>query len=158
MPLDDALQVAIAEQLTPRESLPPAQHARLKSRIDAAIGFADEHRFLPAAGGDWRVLAEGVFLKVLERDESTRLASYLVRYSPGTSFPRHPQRTSEECMLVAGDLRIGDTDMRPGDLQIAAPGIEHGPLISRHGALVFVRGVLNNVPERRQAQVDFLPG
>jgi anti-sigma factor ChrR (cupin superfamily) len=94
---------------------------------------------------------------VLERDPETRVATYLVRYGPGTSFPVHPQRSSEECMLVAGDLQIGDTVMRPGDLQIAVPGIQHGPLVSRRGALVFVRGVLNSVPERRQAQVEVLP-
>lgn len=155
--LDAGLQGAIAEHLAPREPLAAASRAALKARIDAAIGFAGEHRFLPAEGGDWRVLAEGVFLKVLERDPETRVASYLVRYGPGTAFPVHPQRSSEECMLVAGDLQIGDTVMRPGDLQIAVPGIQHGPLVSRHGALVFVRGVLNSVPERRQAHVEALP-
>ncbi len=155
---DAALLQAVAGDLEARDPLPAEQRDRLFARIESAIGFGDAHRFVPAQGGDWRVLAEGVYLKVLQRDETTRVATYLVRYSPGTSFPRHPQRTVEECMLVAGDLRIGDTQMRPGDLQIAVPGVEHGPLVSRDGALVFVRGVLNAVPERRQAHVDPLPG
>lgn len=156
-PFDEQLFGALSEQLAAPVVVSAERRARLRGRIDELVGFGDEHFYAPAAGGDWRVLAEGVFLKVLVRDESTRQATYLVRYSPGTSFPRHPQRTVEECLLVAGDLRIGDVEMRPGDLQIAVPGPEHGPLVSRGGALVFVRGVLNVVPERIQPQVDPIP-
>ena len=48
--------------------------------------------------------------------------------------------------------------MKPGDLQIAVPGIPHGPLISQNGALVFVRGVLSRVPERIADEAfDVLP-
>jgi anti-sigma factor ChrR (cupin superfamily) len=155
--LDDALAGAIAGELRPRATVSAADGARLFARIEGAIGFGDDHQLMRAGGGDWRVLAERVFVKVLQRDAHSGQATYLVRYSPGTSFPRHPQRSVEECMLVAGDLRIGDTDMKPGDLQIAVPGIEHGPLISERGALVFVRGVLSRVPEERAPAFELLP-
>jgi anti-sigma factor ChrR (cupin superfamily) len=142
--LDDRLAAAIGMHLQPR-----SKGRDLYRRIADSIGFASAHAFFPAEGGDWRVLAERVHLKVLTRDPDSGLASYLVRYGPGTSFPVHPQRSVEECMLVSGDLRIGDVDMRPGDLQIAVPGLAHGPLVSQHGALVFVRGILSRVPEQR---------
>ncbi len=143
--LDDALAFAIGSHLQPRVRA----RSVLFQRISDAIGFAPAHAFFPADGGDWRVLADRVYLKVLMRDEITGQATYLVRYSPGTSFPVHPQRSVEECMLISGDLRIGDIDMRPGDLQIAVPGLLHGPLVSQGGALVFVRGMLSRVPEQR---------
>lgn len=146
--IGDALAAAIAQNVEPRRMLDAADRRRLFDRIGAGLGFGNQHRYLPARDGDWRVLAERVYLKVLQRDDETGIATYLVRYSPGTQFPVHPQRTTEECLLVAGDLRIGDTEMKPGDLQIAVPGIEHGPLVSQGGALVFVRGVLSRVPER----------
>ena len=143
--MEERLAMAIGAHLQPR----PRGRPDLYPRIRDEIGFAPAHAFFAAAGGDWRVLAERVYLKVLTRDERTGVSSYLVRYSPGTSFPVHPQRSVEECMLISGDLRIGDIDMRPGDLQIAVPGLQHGPLISQGGALVFVRGVLSRVPEQR---------
>lgn len=156
--LDDALATAVAVDVEPSRTLDAATRRRLFDRIRDRIGFGEEHLHLPARDGDWRVLAERVYLKVLQRDDVTGLATYLVRYSPGTQFPVHPQRTTEECLLVAGDLRIGDTDMQPGDLQIAVPGIPHGPLVSQRGALVFVRGVLSRVPERIADEAfDVLP-
>jgi anti-sigma factor ChrR (cupin superfamily) len=145
---DDVLAAAIAADVEPERAVPPADRRRLFDRISDEIGFGDEHRYLPARDGDWRVLGDRVYIKVLQRDDATGQATYLVRYGPGTQFPVHPQRTTEECLLVAGDLRIGDVDMQPGDLQIAVPGIPHGPLVSQRGALVFVRGVLSRVPER----------
>ena len=143
-----------ADQLEPRCRPEPARRLALWQRIEQDDGFADEHRHLPAAGGDWRVLREGVLLKLLQRDDASGQAHYLVRYSAGSGFPRHPQRTVEECLLVAGDLRIGDVEMRVGDLQVALPGTEHGPLLSRHGALVYVRGVLGQVPTQRADPPD----
>ena len=156
--LDESLTAAMAADVEPSRVVDAAERERLFARISDSIGFGEEHHYLPARDGDWRVLAERVYVKVLQRDDATGLATYLVRYSPGTQFPVHPQRTTEECLLVAGDLRIGDTDMRPGDLQIAVPGIPHGPLISQGGALVFVRGVLSRVPERVADEAfDVLP-
>lgn len=153
-PFDITLQDAISAYLDAPGALPSTRQKALKSRIDGLIGFGSEHRLLPARGGDWRVLGTGVFLKVLERDAATRWSTYLVRYLPGAGFPRHPQRSIEECLLVSGDLQIGDQHMQAGDLQIAVPGIDHGPLHSRHGALVFVRGVLNQIPETRADGVE----
>jgi hypothetical protein len=156
--LDGSLTAAMAVDVEAARVVDAADRERLFARISEGIGFGEEHRYLPARDGDWRVLAERVYLKVLQRDEATGLATYLVRYSPGTQFLVHPQRTTEECLLVAGDLRIGDTDMLPGDLQIAVPGIPHGPLVSKGGALVFVRGVLSRIPERVADEAfDVLP-
>ncbi len=155
--LDTNLTEAITAQLGARTSVDAETRARIFQQIEQQIGFANDHQFFAAHGGDWRILAERVYLKVLMRDDVSGQATYLVRYSPGTSFPVHPQRSSEECMLIAGDLRIGDIDMRPGDLQIAVPGIEHGPLVSQHGALVFVRGLLSRVPEQRAPDFSVLP-
>jgi hypothetical protein len=144
---DAALAARLREALTPPDTLPdvPARE-RIFAGVLARTGIAGGVTTVPAAGGDWRAMRPGVALKVLQRDPATGMASYLVRYDPGARVDRHPQGSVEECMLVSGDLRIDDVDMRPGDWQVALPGGEHGPLTSRDGALVFVRGVLRAVP------------
>lgn len=132
--------------LPPDNVLEPPARERIFARVLEHTGIAGGVTTVSAAGGDWRVLAPGVALKVLQRDSGTGMASYLVRYAAGARVERHPQGSVEECMLVTGDLRIDDVDMRPGDWQIALPGGKHGPLSSQAGALVFVRGILRAVP------------
>jgi len=143
----DPLQERLREALAPPADLLdlPAREREAfvrKAADDVAGGITT----VAAEGGDWRRMRPGVALKVLQRDATTGMASYLVRYDPGARVDRHPQGSVEECMLVRGDLRIDDVDMRPGDWQIALPGGEHGPLTTVDGALVFVRGVLRAVP------------
>jgi hypothetical protein len=144
----DALEDLLRRSLAPTSTLldVPARE-RIFAAALARAGATGGVTTVPAAGGDWRVLRPGVALKVLQRDAGTGVASYLVRYDAGSRVERHPQGSVEECMLVSGDLRIDDVDMRPGDWQIALPGGEHGPLSSAGGALVFVRGVLRAVPD-----------
>ena len=141
----------IVQQLLPAERLTPPETERIFARVRKQLGFSDGVETLRSDGGDWRVLRDRVYLKVLKRDDATGLASYLVRYLAGGRVERHPQRYVEECMLVSGDLRIDNIDMQPGDLQLAHPGCEHGPLSTVHGALVFVRGILKTVPESRMS-------
>jgi|CXWL01.1.fsa_nt_gi hypothetical protein len=147
--VDPELAAVVVEHLTERERLTPPESERIFARVRKRLNFSDGVETLRAEGGDWRVLRERVYLKVLKRDDSTGLANYLVRYLPGGRVERHPQRYVEECMLVAGDLKIDDIDMQVGDLQFAPPGCDHGPLSTVNGALVFVRGILKNVPEQR---------
>lgn len=101
---------------------------------------------LRADEGDWRRLADRVWLKILVRDAETGIASFVVRYEPGSRVEKHPQAGPEHCFLVSGDLRIGDFQMAPGDFQFVEAGIEHGPLVSNGGALVFVHGLLKSPP------------
>jgi hypothetical protein len=132
--------------LAPDHLLEPPARERIFARVLERTAIAGGVTTVTAAGGDWRVLAPGVALKVLQRDPRTGMASYLVRYAAGARVERHPQGSVEECMLVSGDLLIDDAQMRPGDWQVALPGGQHGPLSSRAGALVFVRGILRAVP------------
>lgn len=135
---------AMLEHLAP-VPLRPGALERIQARIDAQLP-TPQVTSLKASDGQWRRLADRVFLKVLVRDEDTQIASFLVRYEPGSRVEKHPQRGPEHCFLVSGDLRIGDFDMVPGDFQFVEGGIEHGPLVSQGGALVFVHGLLKNLP------------
>jgi|GEM_PF-2294065 len=147
--IDCELLCAIGEHLLAPEPIAPAASERVFARLRRRLDLGQGVQTFRAAHGDWRVLRDRVYLKVLKRDATTGLASYLVRYLAGGRVERHPQRYVEECMLVSGDLRIDDIDMQVGDLQFAHPGGEHGPLSTVHGALVFVRGILKTVPEQR---------
>lgn len=146
---DSAVLASMLDQLAP-VALPTGAMERIQARIEAALP-APQVTSLKAEEGQWRRLADRVFLKVLVRDPETQIASFLVRYEPGSRVEKHPQRGPEHCFLVSGDLRIGDFDMVPGDFQFVEAGIEHGPLVSQHGALVFVHGLLKNVPPLEQA-------
>lgn len=149
-PTTAALERRLREALAPPADLldVPARERMFAGAL-ARAGVAGGVTTIPAEGGDWRRMRPGVALKVLQRDDASGMASYLVRYDPGARVDRHPQGSVEECMLVRGDLRIDDVDMRPGDWQVALPGGEHGPLTTVGGALVFVRGVLRAVPAER---------
>lgn len=142
----DELAGVLADSARPKHELSAERTAAVWDRISKSVSFEPEHAFFPASGGDWRALADGVALKVFERDPESGMATYLVRYQAGSSFPKHPQHSREECVLVSGDLRIDDQHMQPGDLQVAVAGTDHGPLISQGGALVYVRGRLTSDP------------
>jgi anti-sigma factor ChrR (cupin superfamily) len=135
---------AMLDQLAP-QAMRPGAPERILARIDAQLPIP-QVTSLRNSDGQWRRLADRVFMKVLVRDEDTQIASFLVRYEPGSRVEKHPQRGPEHCFLVSGDLKIGDFDMVPGDFQFVEAGIEHGPLVSQGGALVFVHGLLRNLP------------
>lgn len=89
--------------------------------------------------GEWRELLPGLFEKVLYVDPLTGTRSLLLRGAAGTRIPAHTHRGAEECLLLEGEVRIGEFDLRPGDYHVAPPGTEHGWLTSESGFLAFLR-------------------
>lgn len=87
---------------------------------------------------DWIEIAPGVEKKALWSDGVT--ASNYFRFAPGASVGGHLHRGDEECMMLDGDLFIGDILLRAGDYQLAPAGSRHGKVFSDNGALVYVRG------------------
>ncbi|WP_019865671.1 cupin domain-containing protein [Methylovulum miyakonense] len=86
----------------------------------------------------WHTIAAGVSRKHLYSDGV--LASCLLRMEAGATVALHGHPQNEECMMLSGELFLGDILLRAGDYQLAPAGSTHGEAYSDVGALLFLRG------------------
>lgn len=86
----------------------------------------------------WVEVAAGVMKKELWSD-GTRSSRYY-RLEAGARVPGHRHRLEEECMMLEGEVFLGDILLRAGDYQLAPRGSRHGEIYSDVGATLFVRG------------------
>ncbi|MGI9385163.1 MAG: cupin domain-containing protein [Methyloligellaceae bacterium] len=96
-----------------------------------------------ADDGDWLELFDGVFKKTLLIDEQEHMESYLLRIEPGAACPSHSHTKTEECLVMEGEMIIGEARFRAGDYHAAPPKIPHLPIRSETGVLLFVRSELH---------------
>lgn len=87
---------------------------------------------------NWLEVIEGVFKKDLWSDD-TRVSRFY-RLEPGARVAEHTHLLDEECMMLEGEVFLGDTLLRAGDYQLAPAGTLHGEVYSDVGATLFVRG------------------
>lgn len=118
----------------------------LKEVLGGLLPFGnDASQTFFARNDNWLALADGVTRKELWQDD--RRASYFYRLQPGASVPAHDHAQNEECMVLSGDVFLGDTLLRAGDYQLAPAGTRHGPVHSDVGSVLFVRGArIDNYP------------
>lgn len=93
-----------------------------------------------SAEGDWQPLAEGIEKKSLFVDQDLDCESFLLRFAPGANLSGHSHSMAEECLLLEGDMSIGELRLTAGDFHVISAGTEHPEISSRNGALVYVRG------------------
>ena len=84
----------------------------------------------PAAGVDRRMLFR-------IGDEVARATS-IVRYAPGSSFPRHTHTGGEEILVLEGTFQDEHGDYPAGSYFRNPPGTSHVPA-ARDGCVIFVR-------------------
>ena len=116
---------------------PPGLESKVRARIAATPNTLITVR---ADAGQWRELAPGVRVKVLTVDRSANTHSLLVEMDAGASMPAHDHATAEECLVLQGEVALGDIVVRAGDFHCAPAGVPHGPVFSAQGVLMFVRG------------------
>lgn len=133
-----------------------AMKRRLFARMDAAQGApaADERGLITirADAGDWQRFMPKVDMKVLMRQGDT--LTYLLRLEPGAVVPPHDHPQTEECVVLAGEARIGDLVVRAGDYHAAPAGKPHGLVSSESGALLFLRGAVPSPRQLRWGSLD----
>ena len=146
---DPALQRQVAaweRRLTPLAATLPEVEPRASvwEAIEAALDAAGPPATVTvrAQEGEWRILAPGLEIKVLMVDRDTGFQSFLLRLAPGCQLPAHDHGSLEECLLLEGDMLIGDRAYSQGDYHAALPGSRHAPISTRNGGLVFIRGQL----------------
>ena len=138
-------QVARWEALLSRferetEAVPPRD---LWSRIEQAL---DREASAPAFhtvrldDGEWILIQPGLERKLLYCDPASGPESYLFRMAPGASIEGHHHARAEECLVLEGDLTVGELRLNAGDYHVAAMGSMHPVLRSQGGAVMFVRG------------------
>ncbi|MDQ7017278.1 MAG: cupin domain-containing protein [Gammaproteobacteria bacterium] len=89
--------------------------------------------------GRWIKIARGVTMKNLYADKKAKTRSFLLKLEPGASLPEHEHFADEECVVLEGEVRLGDVVVRAGDYHLAPQGVAHGVVSSKTGALLFLR-------------------
>jgi anti-sigma factor ChrR (cupin superfamily) len=98
-----------------------------------------------AAGAEWEGTAvEGVTIRTLFVDEENNQFTALVRMAPGTSYPRHIHGGPEQCLVLEGDLRVGEDVLHAGDYQRAPTGSYHPVQSTEGGCLLLITSSLTD--------------
>jgi len=87
---------------------------------------------------DWQAVQEGLFVHELYSDGP--VSSRFCRLEPGTRVDGHLHTQDEECLMLSGEVFLGDILLQAGDYQIAHANSRHGTIYTDVGALLFVRG------------------
>jgi ChrR Cupin-like domain len=70
-----------------------------------------------------------------------------VRALPGATYYSHlHDQGHEECLVLEGDLIMGDLKLLPGDFHLAAKGSTHPPATTMSGCLFYLSGAY--LPQR----------
>lgn len=86
----------------------------------------------------------GIEARRLYVDEKGRRTTMLVRMAPGTSYPAHRHGGFEECFVLSGDLRVGETVMKAGDYQYCHESTIHVDQSTEKGCLLFLVSSLDD--------------
>lgn len=118
---------------------PPAD---LFDRIEAQISETTEAPTIVKQAvdeGQWCAVCHGVSRKILAQSGNGTWRSSMLRFDAGAVLASHPHKDLEECVVVEGEIFIGEDHLTAGDYQICQPGSIHPAISSPKGALVFVR-------------------
>lgn len=128
----EAMLLAAAEA-----DAPPALRARVLERVRDAQRAPDHTLTIHADEGRWKPVLPGIHMKMLHHDPTGR--SFLLRLDPGAVLPGHLHDGDEECLVLSGDLYLGDFRVGAGGYHLARTGSRHGDIHAPDGALIFLR-------------------
>lgn len=129
-PLDHGVEDALPDQLW------AAIEARLEE-VEALPGI----RTVRPNDGLWEDIAPGIARKIVHQDTGGHGVSYFLRIEAGAVLPEHGHPGDEHCVVLEGELRVGDTIFGPGSFQYAARGHDHPSITAVTAAIVFIRAV-----------------
>jgi len=137
--LDAALEAELLQHLAPIEPAPQRARAMREALLRRIEQPADLDDFLTVHRdqGEWRRIAPRVFEKRLV--DGPGLRAFLLRMEQGASLPAHDHPTSEECVVLEGEVWLGDVHCHAGDYHRAPRGKPHGALHTDNGCLLYIR-------------------
>lgn len=113
----------------------PAEEARWWHKATQTMGWrsTSEQAWGPALQG----------VAMLSLCVSEDVVSMLVRMETGARGADHGHSLNEDCMVLSGDMYLGDILLRAGDYQLAPVGGSHFEIASDDGALFYFHGALD---------------
>lgn len=119
---------------------PPRVRGDLLSLVALPDEPADQELHIQRDGPEvWRPTPfPGIAVRVLSDDRGLKRTTICVRMQPGSSYPPHPHEAMEECLVLEGELLVGDVLLRAGDYQRAEPGSRHAEQTTKTGALLLL--------------------
>lgn len=112
-----------------------------------AVVTPDQYRWVASPQG-------GVDRVMLDRlGGETGRATSIVRYAPGSTFPRHQHPGGEEILVLSGTFSEGGEDYPAGWYLRNPPGSSHQPA-SGGGAIIFVKLWQMPPGEDRRVRID----
>lgn len=115
-----------------------ALRAEFLTRTARSVAAGQGLRTVRGRDGTWRDARPGVRFKPLWAGPHGR--SVLIELMAGASLPSHRHRWVEEGIVLSGELSMGDLRLSPGDYHVSPAGSRHQPIVSRTGALAYLRG------------------
>ncbi|MCE2916446.1 MAG: cupin domain-containing protein [Rubrivivax sp.] len=144
-PVLDADVLALLDEGLAPVPLDAQAQARIKKQLLRRIASDTLSEHTTVAPGDqgWAPFGKGLTIKRLH--EADGVLSCLVRLAPGAVLPAHRHPVDEECVVLEGEMQIGDIRLGPGGFHLGRRGVLHDRLRSGDaGALIYLRGA---VPE-----------
>lgn len=136
----------------------PIDVATIRERLHRRIRASTAITTVQPRDGDWQPFSPKVTIKILRRDVHTQ--SYLLKLEPGAVLLPHVHGQDEECMVLEGQVNIGDLVVRQGAYHLAPKGVAHEPIRSEFGAVLFLRGAIPSAGQVRwgRAAIHALTG
>ena len=136
---DETVERALSEALTPIPLEPSRSEplrGRLLARATRARAAGEGFIRVPLSQADWQRMLPGVRVHRLDPEQR----AVMIELAPGASLPFHRHHENEECVVLRGDVRLGDIVVQPGDYHLAPADSRHGRVTSHGGALFYLRG------------------
>jgi anti-sigma factor ChrR (cupin superfamily) len=126
-----------------RQAPPAGLFDVIVAAIDAGEAALSGTLTRRAGTGVWTEMSPGVTYSVLFDDPVTKRRSMLVRALPGSTYESHlHDQGHEECLVLEGDLIMGDLKLSAGDFHLAAKGSSHPPATTVSGCLLHISTAL----------------
>jgi anti-sigma factor ChrR (cupin superfamily) len=129
--------------------LPPLAAAWWQTGLASANESAARRCGAWLAPGTWVHSRAGV--QALPLAVQANVVSMLVRFEAGAGVPDHGHALDEDCLLLQGEMFLGDILLRAGDYQLAPAGGTHFGETSETGALFFFHGALDEALRGRSS-------
>ncbi len=139
IPFGPALTARLAQALEPLEPTADERARMRRSLLRRARGAADADGTItvPPGTGRWAPYQPGIEARVIYNGSDS--TSLLLRMQPGSVLAEHDHPGTEECIVLEGEVALGDRLMTAGTFHVAPKGVHHMPITARTGALLYLR-------------------
>jgi predicted ChrR family anti-sigma factor len=80
----------------------------------------------------------GVQVKILYADPVSKSVTSLLKLEPGAVYPQHRHAAVEQCLVLEGEVRIGQIGIKAGDFEFAAAGTHHPSVTTDSGCVLMI--------------------